>query len=229
MAPELTDKRLLITSGPTRADLDAVRFISNRSSGRLGCRMAAEALARGARVTMVAGPQSVVPREKDFAAPEWQRLRIIPIESVFDLLETLEAELASRPPYDAVVHAMAVLDYVPEEVIDQKVPSGREAWTIRLVRTPKVIQRIKGWAPDTLLVGFKLEVNQGQERLREIALASLRENRADFVVANDLSGIRDEIHPALIMGADGAVLARPRTKSEIARELCRILAEALGG
>lgn len=227
MANLLSERRLLITSGPTRASLDAVRFISNRSSGRLGCRIATEALARGAQVTLVAGPQSVVPRQEDISAAEWQRLKILHIETVFELLQMLQVELASSPPYDAVVHAMAVLDYVPDESSDQKVPSGKEAWTVRLVKTPKVIERIKVWAPDALLVGFKLEVNESEERLRQIALDSLRKYRADFVVANNLAQIRDEAHPALIIGADGTVLARPRTKGEIAHELCGILAEAL--
>jgi len=187
MALDLTGRPILVTGGPTRADLDAVRFISNRSSGRLGCRIAREALSRGAEVTMVAGPQSAV----------------------------------------AVVHAMAVLDYVPEASRAEKTPSGHESWDIRLVRTPKVIRRIKEWAPETFLVEFKLEVGEPEDRLREIALASLRANRADLVVANDLTRIRDETHPALIISPEGQLLARPATKTDIARALCDVLATRL--
>ena len=227
MAQELTGRRLLITSGPTRADVDAVRYISNRSSGKLGCRIAAEALAQGAQVTLVAGPQSALPRESDLEPDEWGRLKVLHIETVLDLLRCLESELASPPPYDAVVHAMAVLDYVPEKPSDRKTPSGKDAWTIRLVRTPKVIESIRQWAPGALLVSFKLEVDQDEERLRLTALASLRRYGADLVVANNLSSIRDEVHPALIIDAQGTVLARPQTKGEIARDLCRILAGTL--
>jgi phosphopantothenoylcysteine synthetase/decarboxylase len=227
MADGLSGKRILITSGPTRADIDAVRFISNRSSGRLGCRIAVEALAQGARVTLVAGPESARPTKEDLSAQEWSRLRVVDVETVFDVLRTLEQELTARERYDAVVHAMAVLDYVPEKSESGKAPSARETWTIRLVRTPKIIRQIKVWSPRTFLVGFKLEVDKTGERLRELALVSMRQNRADLVVANDLTKIRDEAHPAIIVGAAGSVLARPETKSEIARDVCRIIGEAL--
>lgn len=228
MPSDLSGKRVLITSGPTRADIDVVRYISNRSSGRLGRRIALEALALGAHVTYVAGPRSAAPGPDDLSEEEWARLRIVPVETVVDVLQALQRELTSSDRYDAVVHAIAVLDYVPAQAEATKVPSGRDSWDIRLVRTPKIIRQIKVWSPRTFLVGFKLEVGKTEERLREIALASMRASRSDLVVANDLSLIRDEQHPALIIGAGGAVLARPGTKSEIARELCRILSESLG-
>jgi len=227
MPPTLAGKKLLITSGPTHASIDAVRYLSNRSSGRLGSRIAVEALALGARVTMVVGPDSATPPREDLSEDEWARLHVIPVETVTDLLRTLEEELTRRERYDAVLHAMAVLDYVPEHEEKQKVRSGKDTWSLKLVRTPKIIQQIKVWSPRMFLVGFKLEVDKPEARLREIGAASLRENRADLVVANDLSQIRDERHPALIIGSDGNVLNRPQTKSEIARDLCRILARAL--
>jgi phosphopantothenoylcysteine synthetase/decarboxylase len=176
---------------------------------------------------MVAGPQSAVPGAGELSAEEAARLRLLHVETVPDLMRTLEAELTGPEPPDAVLHAMAVLDYVPEARIDRKTPSGRESWDIRLVRTPKVIRRIKDWAPATCLVEFKLEVGEPEERLREIAVESLRANRADLVVANDLTQIRDEVHPALIISPDGEVLARPATKTDIARALCDILAASL--
>lgn len=235
MAATLSGKHILITSGATRANLDAVRYISNRSTGRLGCRIAIEALRCGAQVTMVAGPESAVPAREDLPEDERARLRVLHVETVPDLIETLEAELTGaasipsgaegRP--DAVLHAMAVLDYVPEVSKDEKTPSQQESWDIRLVRTPKVIRMIRDWAPDACLVEFKLEVGKPEQELREIALASLRSNRADLVVANDLTQIRDETHPALIIAPDGAVVARPATKAEIASQLCDILAKAL--
>ena len=229
MASDMRDSRVLITSGPTRANLDAVRFLSNRSSGRLGCQIAVEALESGAHVTLVAGPESVVPRQADLEPEAWQRLRIVSVETVEDLLRVLKSELTSAPGYDAVVHAMAVLDYVPEEASERKVPSGKEEWTLRLTRTPKVIQRIKEWSPEVVLVGFKLEVDRSESELLAAGRESLRKNRADLVVANDLTRIRDEVHPALIIGRDGEILDRPGTKSEIARSLCQILAERLSG
>ena len=227
MAKDLTGKRILITSGPTRADIDAVRYISNRSTGRLGRCIAIEALALGARVTYVAGPDAAAPVPDDVSEQEWSRLRIMPVVTVLDVLQGLQAELTAPERQDALVHAMAVLDYVPQQTAARKVPSGKETWDVRLVRTPKIIRQVKVWSPRTFLVGFKLEVGVADERLREIALASMRASRADLMVANDITRIRDEQHPALIVGAAGRVLARPATKSEIARELCRILGESL--
>ena len=227
MPYSLTEKRILVTSGPTRANIDAVRFISNRSSGRLGCVIAGECLALGAEVTLVAGAQSLTPEPEHFLPEEFGRLRVLNIETVFDLLSVLEKELCGKRPYDAVIHAMAVLDYVPQQGSGRKTPSGKDSWSLTLVKTPKVILKINEWAPDTFLVGFKLEVNKSDERLREIALASLRTNRADLVVANDLTRIRDEVHPALIIAPDGRVLARPQSKAQIAGDLCRMLAQAL--
>ena len=227
MAGALSGKRILITSGPTRANIDAVRYISNRSTGRLGRRIAIEALAEGARVTLMTGPESAVPVREDVSNAEWSRLRIVRIETVLDLLQALQQELTAPERYDAVLHAMAVLDYVPQREESGKVPSAKETWTLRLTRTPKIIQRIKDWSPRTYLVGFKLEVSKSEDRLMEIGMAFLRESRADLVIANDLTQIRDEQHPAVIVGRGGGLLARPRTKSEIARDLCRILAQAL--
>jgi phosphopantothenoylcysteine synthetase/decarboxylase len=217
----LHDQHILVTSGPTRADIDAVRFISNRSSGRLGCHIVTEALERGARVTMVAGPESAVPAEPH------ERLRVVPVVTVEDVMDAMERELTARGAPGAVVHAMAVLDYVPARRESGKTPSGRQEWTIPLVRTPKVIRHIRGWAPGVLLVQFKLEVDVTEEQLRETALASAARNRADLVVANDLVRIGRDRHPALLLDADGNTLARPGTKGEIAAALCEALAERL--
>ncbi len=227
MPERLGGKYVLITSGPTRADLDAVRYVSNRSSGRLGCAIAVEALRRGARVTLVAGPDSAVPRHEDLTEDEHGRLGVLPVVTVPDVLAALEGALTGGDPPDAIVHAMAVLDYVPESAPGGKMPSGRAAWQIRLVRTPKVIKEIRRWAPGALLVQFKLEVGLSEAKLREAAVQSVRANRADLVLANDLTQIRDETHPALVISADGEVLARPGTKGEIARTLCDLLAERL--
>lgn len=220
MATDLTDRRILITSGPTWAPIDAVRYIGNRSTGRLGCRIAQEALARGAEVTLIAGPQSLVPEAHE-------RLTTVGIESVEDLTVALQDTLTGDAPPDAVVHAMAVLDYVPESEHGGKTPSGRDRWEITFVRSPKAIRKIRDWAPDCFLVQFKLEAGLSDEELLQAALGSLHTNRADLVVANDLTQIRDEQHPALILTPDGDVLARPGTKSEIAAQLCDILVERL--
>lgn len=227
MKNDLAGRHILVTSGPTRADIDAVRYVSNRSSGRLGCRIALEALRRGAQVTLMAGLHSARPDPKELSEEEGTRLRVREVETVADLMAALKEELMRPEPPHAVLHAMAVLDYVPARPSAEKTPSGREEWVVRLVRTPKVIRHVKEWAPGALLVEFKLEVGRSEAELREAALASVRANDADLVVANDLERIRDEVHPALILAPDGQALARPSTKAEIARALCDLLAERL--
>ncbi len=227
MPHDLTTRRILITSGPTRADIDAVRYISNRSSGGLGCRIALEALARGVEVVLVAGAGSITPERRELTEAEARRLRVLPVETVSDLLRALESELTGETPPHAVLHAMAVLDYVPAETSAEKTPSGRDEWTLRLVRSPKVIHSIRDWAPTACLVQFKLEVGLSEESLIRAALASLKGNRSNLVVANDQTQIKGEAHPALILSPEGEVLARPQTKGAIARALCDVLAERL--
>jgi phosphopantothenoylcysteine synthetase/decarboxylase len=174
----------------------------------------------------VAGPQGAVPGPGELTEGESARLRVIHVETVPDLIAALRPELAGPAPPDAVVHAMAVLDYAPEPA-EGKTPSGRAEWTLTMRPTPKVIGLIRQWAPGALLVGFKLEAGADQAALREAALALLRANRADLAVANDLHRITDEAHPALILDADGQVLASPRTKAQVAAALCDLLAERL--
>lgn len=227
MDASLAGRRVLVTSGPTRGNIDAVRYVTNRSSGRLGCRIAAEALRRGAVVTLVAGPRCPVPSAPDVSDEEAARLHVLPVVTVGDLMALMERELLSGARPEVIIHAMAVLDYVPEIISDEKVPSGRQHWDIRLVRTPKVIRRIKSWAPKAFLVEFKLEVGATEGQLREVAIASMHMNRADLVVANDLSNIGEDTHAAQIIAPDGAILARPTTKDEIAVQLCDVLAERL--
>lgn len=219
MSRDLRSRRLLITSGPTRANLDAVRFISNRSTGRLGSAIAREALERGARVTLVAGPDSRRPEPRD-------GLDVACIETVDDLVQTLNDRLGEGE-YDAIVHAMAVLDYVPASPEEGKVRSGRDEWTLRLEKTPKVIQKIRYHAPGALLVGFKLEVGTDEEGLRRAAADTMEKSGADLLVANDLEDIGADRHPALILDPEGRILAEPETKEGIARSLCDLVAGRL--
>lgn len=227
MSENLQGESILITSGPTRANIDAVRFITNRSSGRLGCAIATEAISRGAQVTMVTGPDSRKPDVNSMTRDVRDRLKINPIETVGDLIDALEQELTDSSVYSAVIHAMAVLDYVPEKQQNTKVRSGKEQWTLHLKRTPKVINKIKEWSPDSYLVGFKLEVNKVEEDLRRIGDELKTKTGADLVVANDITDIRDERHPALLIGDRGQIVARPQTKSDIASKLCDVVAREL--
>lgn len=221
---DLVGKRILITSGPTRGPLDAVRYVTNKSTGRLGVIMAREALSRGAAVTFVYGKDSLTPDSRAMPEEEQARLRLVQIETVDELLATMKEELHTQR-YDAVLHSMAVLDYAPDRYLDDKTKSGQDEWWIRLVRTPKVVKVVKELQPKTFLVSFKMEVGKSREELIETAHRSLVENRADLVLANDLQEIEQGRHTGYIVNPEGEVQGVARGKEEIARQLLDAVAE----
>lgn len=227
-ARDLVGKRLLITSGPTRAPIDAVRYLSPKSTGRLGTIMAQEALSRGAEVTFIYGKGSATPDADELGQEASSRLKLVEIETVDELLATMKEEL-ERQRYDAVLHSMAVLDYVPDKYVAEKTPSGQEEWWIRLVRTPKVVRVIKELQPETMLVSFKLEVGKSREELIEAAHRSLQANRADLVLANDLKEIEQGHHVGYIVNPAGGVEGVVEGKEEIAHTLLDAVAERTKG
>jgi phosphopantothenoylcysteine synthetase/decarboxylase len=220
---DLADKRILITSGPTRGPIDAIRYVTNKSTGRLGQLMAIQALERGAAVTFVCGKGSLAPQDNLVDPEAMSRLKVTEIETVDDLLEAIRNELRTRE-YDAVLHSMAVLDYVPEEFEPTKTPSGHEEWWVKLVRTPKVIKVIRELQPNTLLVGFKLEVGRSREELVRAAHQSLLSNGADYVLANDLVDVERGHHIGYLVNAAGKVEAVVEGKENIARLLLDVVA-----
>ncbi|MBM2835665.1 MAG: hypothetical protein HW406_2826 [Candidatus Brocadiaceae bacterium] len=186
----------MITSGPTRGYIDAVRYISNKSTGNLGAAIAIEALKRDACVTFVYGTGSSTPDitlllGKDYA----RRLTLIEIETIDDLLLTIREKLKGVS-FDAVIHAMAVLDYSPEKQSEGKMASMKDTLTISLLKTPKVIKQIRTVWPHAFLIGFKLEVGLSRDELIEKASASMVESGADFVVANNQNEIVGDKHRA---------------------------------
>src|SRR2546428_5702294 len=107
----LRGKRLLITSGPTRRPLDAVRYITNKAAGGLGALIAEEVIRRGALVTFIYGRES---QTRVLRGPRLDHLQLVPIETVDDLISVFKQELPKR--YDALIHPMAVLDFQPDTV-----------------------------------------------------------------------------------------------------------------
>ncbi len=211
--------RIIITSGPTRGPIDAVRYIANKSTGRLGSLIAQEALAEGAEVTFIYGKESLLP-------PAQGGLRLVEVETVPDLVEAVEREMG-QTNYDAIIHTMAVLDYVPEAYIPEKTPSGQEEWWIKLVKTPKVIKRMRELNPEAFLVGFKLEAGRSEEELIRIAHRSLLNNKADLVVANDLVQIEKGNHVAYLVDPQGEAI-KVVGKEEIAKRLVEVIGQRLG-
>jgi phosphopantothenoylcysteine synthetase/decarboxylase len=218
--------KILITSGPTRGPIDAIRYITNKSTGRLGTEIAKEALKYGADVTLIYGKESITPKLEDIGEQLYSHLKLIEIVTVDDLIKSINQEL-NKENYDAAIHSMAVLDYVPNKYIDDKVASGKDEWTIRLIKTPKVIKIIKEINPDIFLVGFKLEVNKTKEELVKIAYETLLKSDADLIIANNLKDLERGEHIAYFVNPKGEIIDIQTGKKNIAKKLIKIMLQKL--
>lgn len=213
----------MITSGPTRGYIDAVRYVGNKSTGKLGAAIAAEALGRGAWVTFVYGTGSVLPDVASSGKEYSRMLELIEVETIDDVLTTIRDRLREKS-FDAIVHAMAVLDYTPERQSDKKISSDKDKLTITLVKTPKVIHRMRELWPQAFFASFKLEAGLSTDALIERAYESLTKNRVNLVVANDQNEITEEKHRAYLIDSRKEIVARCETKQEISKNLIDILA-----
>lgn len=208
----LKGRRVLILNGPTRYDLDAIRFISNKATGMLGYWLAKEAFYRGCNVKVIHGPDYL-------SYPRY--LETISVYTTEDMLKESVSEV-KREKYDVVMFPAAILDFKPEETLEKKVESGRE-WMIRLKPAPKVIDEVAKWCRDSFIVAFKLEYRVSEEKLIEEAYKRLKEVNAGLIVANDASEIRGERHKAYIINRRGEVREFDGTKRELAYEILNAL------
>ena len=217
----LAGRRILVTAGPTQVPIDAVRFISNVSSGRTGVEIARVAAAHGAEVTLLLGPGRL-------PVDSGALYRTIDFVTFDDLHAALRLHVGSRA-YDALVHAAAVSDYRP--VIEErgKIPSDDEELVLRLQRTPKLVDEVRVLDPEILLIKFKLEVAKSEAQLLEIARQSRATSDADFLLANDLARMAGPIHPAYLIDRAGDVVAQMETTAGLALRLCETLISSLQG
>jgi phosphopantothenoylcysteine decarboxylase/phosphopantothenate--cysteine ligase len=207
----LKSMRVLVTAGPTLEDIDPVRFVGNRSSGRMGFALASEAGRRGARVTLIAGPTSVEPP----AVAEVVRVR-----SAADMHR---AVLEKADSADVVIMAAAVADYTPEKRAEQKIHKTDADMTLVMKRTPDILGDLgtrrlaSGRGP--LLVGFAAET----EDLVGRATEKLRKKHVDLIVANDVSrgdaGFDVDTNAVTIIGAAGTEIVPLQSKNGVAAEV----------
>ncbi len=215
----LAGRKVIVTAGPTVEAIDPVRFVSNRSSGKMGYAIAQAAHDAGAEVTLVTGPTALV-------APKG--VRTIAVESAEDMKD---AVLALLPETDAVVMAAAVADYRPRETSLRKIKK-REAGselTIRMTENPDVLKAIiAARRPKTVVVGFKAETGDATTEAERM----LREKKLDLVVANDISDpgsvFGSDTDRVTFVSADGVQPLPLLAKTEVARRLVSKLAERLG-
>ena len=210
-ARDLEGARIVVTAGPTLEDLDPVRFLGNRSSGKMGFAVAERARARGARVTLIAGPVSLatppgVTRVDVRGALEMQKA----------LWDALGADLAGA---DALVMAAAVADYRPKETSASKLKKEGESASIALVRNPDLLAEIgaaRGAKKRPVLVGFALETKK-DEALVAYARAKLAAKKCDLVVANEASeALATDENRATIVSAAGVEPLGAMTKVALA-------------
>jgi phosphopantothenoylcysteine decarboxylase / phosphopantothenate---cysteine ligase len=198
--------KVLVTAGPTIEDIDPVRFLSNRSSGKMGYAVAQTALRRGAEVFLVSGPT-------ELKAPSG--VHLIPVRSATQMQE---AVLKLYPGMDIVVKAAAVADYRPLDISTQKIKKGSGETILRLTRNDDILELLGKEKKRQILVGFAAET----ERILESARDKLVRKNLDLMVANDVSAgvFGSDTSTAHILTRDGAsVTLEHQTKLMIAGQL----------
>jgi phosphopantothenoylcysteine decarboxylase/phosphopantothenate--cysteine ligase len=207
--------RFLITAGPTREPIDPVRYISNRSSGKMGYAIAEAALAEGHHVTLISGPVNLeAPRDAQLI-------------SVLTSDEMFEAVHRHADQYDICVLCAAVADYKPASVSPTKIKKRDEKFSLEVIPTRDILDSL-GQQQDRqfILVGFAAETDHVEEN----AMKKLREKNCDIIVANDVSsadsGMESDMNEVTISFRNGEKEKISRApKKIIARELVKIFSK----
>jgi phosphopantothenoylcysteine decarboxylase / phosphopantothenate---cysteine ligase len=206
----LLGRFVLVTAGPTYEDIDPVRYLGNRSSGKMGYAVAAEAARRGARVVLISGPSQL-------AAPAG--VELVRVRSALDMHAAVQQRAAES---DIVVMAAAVADYMPERPSSGKIEKAEAPLELRLVRTPDILAelgRARGGSRKPVLVGFAAESGDPVERGR----AKLLRKQVDFIVANDITrrdaGFEADTNAVTIIGHDDVEPVPLAPKTDVAARI----------
>ena len=213
---DLAGRRIVVTAGPTWEPIDPVRFVGNRSTGKMGFAVAEEAFRRGADVTLVVGPGTLQPPEGPAVA------RVTTAEEMRD------AVLGAASDADAVVMAAAVADFRPEAPAGGKIKKEHGPPVVQLVPTPDILSELGSSKGDRVLVGFAAETEDVEAAGRK----KLRAKGVDLLVANEVghegTGFGSDTNRAAILAADGQdEPLREWTKRELAAAICDRLAKLL--
>lgn len=204
----LSGQTIMVTAGPTREEIDPVRFISNHSSGKMGYALARAAQLRGSRVILVSGPVGL-------AVPPG--VELVSVESA---AEMREAVMARASECTVVIKAAAVADYRPAERSEAKIKKQNDELTIRLVKNPDILAELGRLDRRPFLVGFAAETGS----LEAAAAKKLAEKNLDMIVANDVSqpdaGFNVDTNRARILFRDGRNVECPlMSKNELANRI----------
>lgn len=210
----LAGRRVLVTAGPTREPLDPVRYLSNRSSGRMGFAVAAAAAAAGAEVTLVAGPVALA------SPPGVARVDVETAQQMFDAV----AERAAVN--DILIAAAAVADYRPETAAAGKIKKTDAAMTLELARTRDILAETAAAHPDLFAVGFAAETDD----METYARGKLRDKGLDMVVGNEVGpdkAFDREDNTLYVCWPGGETRFATASKTALARDLVVLVAERL--
>jgi phosphopantothenoylcysteine decarboxylase/phosphopantothenate--cysteine ligase len=180
----LKNKKILMTAGPTIEYIDPVRVITNQSSGKTGVLLASELISAGSKVTLVYGPGIEKPPKG---------AKVIKVLTSKEMFDVVKQEMKKK--FDVVIMAAATADYTPENPSKKKIKSGPERIKISLKKIPKIIDQIKKYQKNVLLVGFKAEVNLSKKDLIRVAKQKLQDSKADMIIANDIGSSRYKKNP----------------------------------
>jgi len=202
---DLADKRIVVTAGGTQEAIDPVRFVGNRSSGKMGYAVAEAARDRGAKVTLITAPTSL---------PEPAGVELTQIESVVQMKEAVAKACAQA---DALIMAAAPADYIAKDIAAQKIKKGASGLTVELVKAPDIISEVTG---DFLKVGFSAET----ENLLDNARQKLEKKQLALIAANDItaagSGFGVDTNKVTLIDRDGKVESLPlMSKREVADKI----------
>lgn len=209
-------RTVLVTAGPTREMLDPVRFLSNRSTGRMGYALAEAAARRGARVVLVSGPVEL---------PAPSGVQLVPVVSTQDMFEAVTENARTA---DIVIQAAAPADFTPERVAPQKIKKTGADMAVSLVSTPDIARTLgESKRPGQILVAFAAETENALENARG---KRMRKN-ADLIVVNDVTkpgaGFAGDTNIVTVISADGETEYPVMSKRDVAEaildQVCRVM------
>lgn len=216
---KLAGKKIIITAGGTISPLDPVRYLGNRSSGKMGIALAKAALAAGSDVILISGHISVT-------LPQFPKLKNVRVETTDEMLIAVKKEFSTA---DSLIMAAAVADYEPINYIDHKIKKQEQGNELKifLKETPDILKTMgKIKRKDQVVVGFAAETND----LLKNASKKLREKNADMIVANDVSqGVfgSDKDQVTILRNNKKAVEVAETSKQEIAKKVIDLVANDL--
>ncbi|MEG2787870.1 MAG: bifunctional phosphopantothenoylcysteine decarboxylase/phosphopantothenate--cysteine ligase CoaBC [Romboutsia sp.] len=200
---DLSGKSIIVTAGPTIESLDPMRYITNRSSGKMGYSIASEAISRGANVTLISGPTNLVPPQN--------LKKIIRVESAQDMYNAVIDNIEEN---QVIIKSAAVADYKPKTYSNKKIKKSNDDLVIELDRNKDIAYEIGKIKNDKILVAFAAETNN----LIENAKGKLIKKNLDFIVANDLTqegaGFGVDTNIVKIIDKNGQIMNYPKMKKE---------------